>query len=116
MRLLFQQQHLHYDLTIKCLKANKNVFCEKPLGKTIDEISECFKLANSLNLKLLSLIKRFDKNYSKLYELIKDKNINNIYLTTRDHPLPPLDYLKTSNGIVEDMISHDIDIANLYEF
>ena len=105
----------HYDLTIKCLKANKNVFCEKPLGKTIDEISECFKLANSLNLKLLvAYQKRFDKNYSKLYELIKDKNINNIYLTTRDHPLPPLDYLKTSNGIVEDMISHDIDIANLY--
>ena len=35
-------------------------------------------------------------------------------MITRDHPRPPLSYLKTSNGIVEDMMSHDIDIANLY--
>jgi len=105
----------HYDLVIKCLYAGKHVFCEKPLGKTVDEISNCFKLANSLNLKLLiAYQKRFDTHYSKLYEKIKNKKPQNIYLTTRDHPLPPLSYLKTSNGIVEDMMSHDIDIANLY--
>ena len=105
----------HYSLTMKCLKEGKHVFCEKPLGKTTEEITTCFKLANSLNLKLLiAYQKRFDIHYSKLYECIKDKQIQNIYLTTRDHPLPPLNYLKTSNGIVEDMMSHDIDIANLY--
>jgi len=105
----------HYDLTIKCLEAGKHVFCEKPIGKTVEEISHCFKLANSMNLKLLiAYQKRFDTHYSALYEQIKDKHIQNIYLTTRDHPLPPLSYLKTSNGIVEDMMSHDIDIANLY--
>ena len=105
----------HYDLTIKCLDSGKHVFCEKPIGKTVEEISHCFKLANSMNLKLLiAYQKRFDTHYSALYEQIKDKHIQNIYLTTRDHPLPPLSYLKTSNGIVEDMMSHDIDIANLY--
>ena len=105
----------HYDLTIKCLQFGKHVFCEKPIGKTEQEISECFKIANSMNLKLLiAYQKRFDTHYSSLYEQIKDKDIQNIYLTTRDHPLPPLSYLKTSNGIVEDMMSHDIDIANLY--
>jgi inositol oxygenase len=104
----------HYDLTMKCLNAGKHVFCEKPLG-TEGEITNCFKLANRMNLKLLvAYQKRFDENYSKLYELIKDKRPQNIYLTTRDHPLPPLEYLETSNGIVEDMMSHDIDIANLY--
>ena len=104
----------HYDLTMKCLNAGRHVFCEKPLG-TEEEITDCFKLANSMNIKILiAYQKRFDENYSKLYELIKDKRPLNIYLTTRDHPLPPLDYLETSNGIVEDMMSHDIDIANLY--
>ena len=105
----------HYDLTIKCLQFGKHVFCEKPIGKTEQEISDCFKIANSMNLKLLiAYQKRFDTHYSALYEQIKDKDIQNIYLTTRDHSLPPLSYLKTSNGIVEDMMSHDIDIANLY--
>ena len=105
----------HYQLTLQCLQAGKHVLCEKPLGKSTDEISECFKYANSLNLKLLiAYQKRFDTHYSNLYEQIKDKKPQNIYLTTRDHPLPPLSYLDTSNGIVEDMMSHDIDIANLY--
>ena len=35
-------------------------------------------------------------------------------MSTMDYPLPPLEYLRTSNGIVEDMITHDIDMANLY--
>ena len=105
----------HYDITMKCLNAGKHVLCENPLGKDETEITNCFTLANSLNLKLLvAYQKRFDIHYSKLYECIKNMNPQNIYLTTRDHPLPPLDYLKTSNGIVEDMMSHDIDIANLY--
>ena len=105
----------HYDITMECLEAGKHVLCEKPLGKDETEITNCFTLANSSNLKLLvAYQKRFDIHYSKLYEFIKDKNPQNIYLTTRDHPMPSLNYLETSNGIVEDMMSHDIDIANLY--
>ena len=110
----------HYALTIQCLENGKHVFCEKPLGKTEKEINHCFRLANSLNLKLLvAYQKRFDDNYSKLYEDIQRHKTEghspkHIHLITRDHPRPPLSYLKTSNGIVEDMMSHDIDIANLY--
>lgn len=107
----------HYPLTIEALENGKHVFCEKPLGKSEEEITECFKLANKKNLKLqVAYQKRFDKNYNKLYETLRDNNQKpkNIYMKTRDYPLPPLEYLKTSNGIVEDMMSHDIDIANLY--
>ena len=105
----------HYELTQKCLYYNKHILCEKPLGENEKEISNLFYLANSRKLKLLvAYQKRFDKNYNRLYELLNGKKPKNIYLKTRDHPLPPLDYLKASNGIVEDMISHDIDIANLY--
>ena len=43
----------HYELTMKCLKKNCHVLCEEPLGKNKQEIEDCFKLANSLNLKLL---------------------------------------------------------------
>ena len=107
----------HYDLTIKCLKANKHVFCEKPLGNNENEIHNCFNLANSLNLKLLvAYQKRFDKNYNKLYNIINNNNYKpkNIHIVNKDYPVPPSSYLKTSNGIVEDMICHDIDIINSY--
>lgn len=107
----------HYELIKKCLNYGKHVLCEKPLGKNIAEIKECFNLANSKNLKLLiAYQKRFDKNYSELYNVISTNNhlIKNINIINRDYPFPSLEYLKTSNGIVEDMICHDIDIINLY--
>lgn len=109
--------HTHYDLTMKCLNAGKHVLCEKPLGKTLDEIKDCFNLAKSLNLKLLvAYQKRFDENYNNLNELLVNNNYKpqNIRMINKDYPLPSLNYLKTSGGIVEDMICHDIDIVNLY--
>ena len=107
----------HYDLTMKCLDMRKHVLCEKPLGKTKEEIHNCFELAKKNKLKLLiAYQKRFDIHYNRISELLlkNDFQPQIINLTTRDHPLPTLEYLSTSNGIVEDMMSHDIDIANLY--
>ena len=107
----------HYTLTKICLNNHKHVFCEKPLGNNEEEIKECYKIAKNNNLKLfIGYQKRFDTNYDSIYQEIKNTNgkIKNIKSFTRDYPLPPLEYLKTSNGIVEDMISHDIDIINKY--
>ena len=107
----------HYNLTMKCLDMGKHVLCEKPLGKTKEEIQNCFELAKKNKRKLLiAYQKRFDIHYNRISELLikNDYQPQVINLTTRDHPLPTLEYLSTSNGIVEDMMSHDIDIANLY--
>ena len=113
----------HYNLTKLCLQNNKHVFCEKHLGNNENEIKECYKLATNNNLRLfIGYQKRFDSNYDSIYKYIKNLNniknennkIKNIKSFTRDYPLPPLEYLKTSSGIVEDMISHDIDIINKY--
>ena len=102
----------HYTLSKKCLQKNKHVFCEKPLGNA-DEMKELYELALKNNIKLLvGYQKRFDPEYQTLYNKIKNKNIMNIRTITRDNPIPPLEYLKTSGGIVEDMLSHDIDIVN----
>ena len=97
----------HYNLTMKCLESGKHVICEKPIGKTIDEINNCFSMAKIKNVKLLIA---YQKQLKKQNGFI----INNINCTTRDHPLPTVEYLSSSNGIVEDMISHDIDITNVY--
>lgn len=106
--------YTHHHLTIKCLNAGKHVFCEKPLGN-IKQIKECFELAQTKKLKLfIGFQKRFDKHYMDFRKLVQASNkIKHINFITRDHPLPSIQYLKTSNGIAEDMLSHDIDIANL---
>lgn len=102
----------HYPLTIMGLKNNKHIFCEKPLG-TIEEIDNCYDEAEKRNLNLMvAYQKRFDKNYKEILEIVKDNKPTSIKSWTRDYPIPPISYLKTSNGIVHDMISHDIDICN----
>lgn len=103
----------HHELTIKCLNAGKHVFCEKPLGNH-KQIKECFDLAESKGLKLaIGFQKRFDRNYSEFVNQLHSSVNKHINFITRDHPLPSIEYLKTSNGIAEDMLSHDIDITNL---
>ena len=105
----------HYEITMKCLKAKKHVFCEKPLGNNEYEIKNCFRIARENNLKLfIAYQKRFDYDYMGIYNFVKNDDPKTIRMVTKDHPIPPIEYLKTSNGIVEDMISHDIDIVNLY--
>ncbi len=103
----------HYEMTMKALENNCHVFCEKPLG-TKEQIIECFKLSKEKNLKLLiGFQKRFDNNYTSFINMVHDNlPCKQLTMITRDYPLPSMEYLKTSNGIVEDMISHDIDITN----
>ena len=104
----------HYNLTKKCLISNKHVLCEKPLGNE-NEMKELYRIAEKNNLKLLvGYQKRFDPEYQNLYDKIKNKTIKNIRTVTRDNPIPPIEYLKTSGGIIEDMVSHDIDIINQF--
>ena len=102
----------HYDLTVKCLQAKKNVLVEKPL----DNVSQCFKLAKDNDVKLLvGYHKRFDANYQEIIKKVKVSNlpIKNIKMTLKDNFIPPISYLQSSGGIVLDMLTHDIDIINL---
>ena len=76
-------------------------------------MKELYEIAEKNNLKLLvGYQKRFDPEYQNIFRKIKDKTVKSIRTITRDNPMPPIEYLNTSLGIIEDMISHDIDIIN----
>lgn len=103
----------HYDLTMKCLNKGKHVFCEKPLADSILKIKDCFGLAEHKNLKLMiGYQTRFDPDYIELCNRFSEEHPKNIKIISRDNPLPSVEFLRTSCGIVEDMVSHDIDIVN----
>jgi myo-inositol 2-dehydrogenase / D-chiro-inositol 1-dehydrogenase len=106
----------HYDMTMLAFRYNKHVLCEKPLGN-VDQIKECYQIAESKKLHLMvGFQKRFDKNYLnfiKSLDMYDMGSLNQLTFITRDFPVPSIEYLKTSNGIINDMLSHDIDLTNV---
>lgn len=106
--------HTHTDLIKLALNSGKNVFCEKPIAETTEEVDELYKLAEEKKLTLLcGFQRRFDPSFMKLKEAIVDGKIGKVQIIktiSRDHPLPSFDFLKTSGGIFHDCAIHDIDV------
>ena len=44
---------MHYDWTLKALKAGKHVLCEKPLAPTVSQIKQMFQVAKENNVLLM---------------------------------------------------------------
>ena len=59
--------------------------------------------------------KRFDSDYQQLIKKVSllPGKITSVKSILKDNFIPPLSYLETSNGIVNDMLTHDIDIINI---
>ena len=104
----------HYGQIIAALDAGKPVFTEKPLGSTLEEIDTCFDLAKRNELPLLvGFNRRFDPSFSSLVRGVKEGQVGVLQMlrvTSRDSPLPTMDYISTSHGIFHDCIVHDFDM------
>ena len=104
----------HYGQIITALDAGKPVFTEKPLGSTLEEIDTCFGLAKRNELPLLvGFNRRFDPSFSSLARGVKEGQVGVLQMlrvTSRDSPLPTMDYIRTSHGIFHDCIVHDFDM------
>jgi myo-inositol 2-dehydrogenase/D-chiro-inositol 1-dehydrogenase len=104
----------HFELVKLTLNAGLPVFCEKPVAQETHEVDEVYALAESKGLPLLcGFQRRFDPSFMKLKQAIVDGQIGQVQIvrtTSRDHPLPSFEFLKTSGGIFHDCCSHDIDV------
>ncbi|CAF4820191.1 unnamed protein product [Rotaria sp. Silwood1] len=108
----------HCDIAIDCIRSNKHVFCEKPLGSSIREIyGVILEFEKSSNTKLkfqIGFNRRFDHNFQAIRAAIESKQVGQPYilrLTSRDPSPPSLNYVKLSGGIFFDMTIHDFDMA-----
>ncbi|MDC0119579.1 Gfo/Idh/MocA family oxidoreductase, partial [Flavobacteriaceae bacterium] len=63
---------------------------------------------------MLGFNRRFDKEFKKVHELVKEGAVGEPHLvkiTSRDPGAPPVSYIKQSGGLFLDMTIHDFDMA-----
>lgn len=105
----------HKDLSVLAAKHGKHVFLEKPMAMDLDEcdqiITACEK--NGAHLQL-GFMRHFDPDFSLAYERVQAGEIGEPMLVkslTHGPGLPPpwARDLKTSNGNLAEVNSHDLD-------
>lgn len=103
---------LHQKQVLQALNADKQVFCEKPLGNNIEEIEQCFALAEEKDLALyIGFQRRYDASFMGLKARMAELGgLRMLKASSRDNPRPPIEYLRTSNHIFHDMLIHDFDM------
>jgi myo-inositol 2-dehydrogenase/D-chiro-inositol 1-dehydrogenase/scyllo-inositol 2-dehydrogenase (NAD+) len=105
----------HHEYTVKCAKAKKHVFCEKPMALTESEAGEMIKASEENNVKLqIAFMKRFDSLYIKAKEIIDSGKLGEpviIKSLGRGPGLPAPWYydVSKSNGLLAEICSHDFD-------
>ena len=106
----------HYELIIKSLSYHKHVFIEKPLVDDLEQINNCFELAEKNNLILsVGYNRRYDPKIQDIKSRIDAQEIGPVkYALTisRDYPYPQERFLKICSGIFHDCATHDIDYLN----
>ncbi|KAI0599693.1 hypothetical protein F4775DRAFT_106166 [Biscogniauxia sp. FL1348] len=113
---------LHAEHSIKAIKANKHVLCEKPLSTSV-EISQSVVDAalQKPELKVMcGFSRRFDASYRQAYERMANGSIGKLSVF-RSQTCDKLDpsgffvaYAEFSGGIFVDCNIHDIDLALWY--
>jgi myo-inositol 2-dehydrogenase/D-chiro-inositol 1-dehydrogenase len=104
----------HEEIVLKGLAAGKAIFCEKPFAKKAPAIEKCYKLAEEKSLPIFCAFnRRFDPGFAQLRQRVLSGAVGRVHViktTSRDCPLPSIEYLSTSGGIYQDCIVHDIDL------
>ena len=112
----------HCNMICDAAKAGvKNIYCEKPLGMTLDEIDLIKDAVEQygVNIFQIGYNRRFDKSLQKMKEKIDAGFIGKpilIKLMNRD-PASMAEYIikfsPTSGGLIFDMLTHDYDTARM---
>ncbi len=104
------------------LKAGKHVFCEKPLGVTIEECEYIEKLSKEYPKLIImpGFMRRFDPSYKQAKEMIDAGKIGKPFMV-RSYSQDPIKdiagaiaYAPHSGGEFLDMCVHDIDLCRWF--
>jgi len=106
----------HFPFIMQSLNADKSILTEKPISHELNEVEEAVRLATSKNLPLFcGYQRRCDHNFRTLKRHVDDGAVGDLKVIkccSRDNPVPPMEYLRSSGGIFHDMLIHDFDMLN----
>lgn len=107
----------HVDAVGKAARANKAVFCEKPLALTRDDTDEILSVVRETGIPLqVGFMRRFDRAYQEIFRRIRTGEIGKPLMfksVGRDLgcPDPAFADPRHSGGLILDMAIHDFDLA-----
>ncbi|MGR3344808.1 MAG: inositol 2-dehydrogenase [Paracoccaceae bacterium] len=105
----------HADLIEQFARAEKSIFCEKPIDLSLDRVKQCLAVVKETGATLMiGFNRRFDPHFAAIRAAIDEGKIGKVEqvnITSRDPGLPPFDYIEVSGGIFRDMTIHDFDMA-----
>ena len=113
--------HMHAQITIDALKAGKHVLCEKPAGRTLDEVL-AMQQAQHESGKILNIgvVNRFNDQVNRIRQYIQEGRLGevfHVYLSFRSHrSIPGLGGAFTTKeiaggGVLVDWGVHFLDLA-----
>ncbi len=105
----------HVEMIVKAARANKPIFCEKPVDLDIKKVDACLAEVKAAGVPLLmGFNRRFDPSFKALRDRLQAGElgkVESIKITSRDPQPPPPAYVKVSGGLFRDMMIHDLDMA-----
>ena len=105
----------HADLIEQFARADKAIFCEKPIDLSLARVKACLKVVADTRAKLMvGFNRRFDPHFVAVRAAIdagKIGAVEQVTITSRDPGAPPPSYITQSGGIFRDMTIHDFDMA-----
>jgi len=106
--------YTHTDIIKQALNADKQVLCEKPIGHDVKTVDSVYQLAEERGkIMLTGFQRRYDPHFSKVRQAVQSGAVGKLHKvrsTSRDNPVPSIEYLKISGGIIHDCASHDLDL------
>ncbi|MFV2001376.1 MAG: inositol 2-dehydrogenase [Paracoccaceae bacterium] len=113
--LICSPTNTHAELIERFCRAQKAVFCEKPVDLDLTRVKRCLAVvAETDGTLMVGFNRRFDPDFRALKTAIDAGRIGKVemvIITSRDPGPPPYAYIKHSGGIFRDMTIHDFDMA-----
>jgi len=105
----------HADLIEAAARADKAVFCEKPIDLDSARAKACLEVVAACGTPLaIGVNRRYDPNFLALRQALREGRIGKVEMvsiTSHDPAPPPVEYVTRSGGLFRDCSIHDLDMA-----
>lgn len=105
----------HVDVMVAAAEAGRAIFCEKPISLSLAEVDRGLGAVEAAGVPLqIGFNRRFDPSHRAVAEAVAAGDVGEVAIctiTSRDPAPPPVDYIKVSGGLFNDMTIHDFDMA-----